>query len=85
MPTLPNTATPIPPPDASLKLNIQRAHEMFANTAVFDITGHPAITVPCGLSEGLPVGLMIVGKHFDETAVYKTAYAFEQSADWKTL
>ena len=85
MPTLPIKATPIPPPDAPLKLNIQRAHEMFANTAVFNITGHPAITVPCGLSEGLPVGLMIVGKHFDEAAVYKTAYAFEQSADWKTL
>ena len=35
---------------------------MFANTAVFDATGHPALTVPCGLSEGLPVGLMLVGQ-----------------------
>ena len=85
MPTLPIKATPIPPPDAPLKLNIQRAHEMFANTAVFDVTGHPAITIPCGLSEGLPVGLMIVGKHFDEAMLYKTAHAFEQSVDWKTL
>lgn len=70
MPTLPITATPIPPPDTPIELVIQRAHEMFANTAVFDATGHPALTVPCGLSEGLPVGLMLVGRHFDEATIY---------------
>jgi amidase len=61
MPTLPIKATPIPPPDAPKSLVIKRAHEMFANTAIFDSTGHPAVTVPCGLSDGLPVGLMLVG------------------------
>ena len=85
MPTLPITATPIPPEDSPPKLVIQRAHEMFANTAVFDITGHPAISIPCGLSNDLPVGLMIVGKHFDETSIYKAAFAFEQSHDWKKM
>ena len=85
MPTLPITATPIPPPDAPIGLVIQRAHEMFANTAVFDATGHPALTLPCGLSEGLPVGLMLVGRHFDEATIYRAAHAYEQSVDWKTL
>ncbi len=85
MPTLPIKATPIPPADAPKSLIIQRAHEMFANTAVFDVTGHPALTVPCGLSDGLPVGLMLVGRHFDEATLYRAANAFEQSTDWKTL
>ena len=85
MPTLPITATPIPPADAPIELVIQRAHEMFANTAVFDATGHPALTIPCGLSDGLPVGLMLVGRHFDEATIYRAANAYEQSVDWKTL
>ena len=85
MPTLPIKATPIPPPDAPRSLVIQRAHEMFANTAVFDVTGHPALTIPCGLSDGLPTGLMLVGQHFDEATVYRAAHAFEQSVDWRTL
>jgi amidase len=85
MPTLPMKATPIPPPDASKGLVIKRAHEMFANTAIFDSTGHPALTVPCGLSDGLPVGLMLVGRQFDEATLYRAAFAFEQAKDWKTI
>jgi amidase len=84
MPTLPIKATPIPPADAPKSLVIQRAHEMFANTAVFDVTGHPALTIPCGLSDGLPVGLMLVGKQFDEATIYRAANAYEQSVDWKS-
>ena len=41
--------------------------DMLANTAPFDMTGHPAISVPCGkTAEGLPVGLMLVGRHFED-------------------
>lgn len=85
MPTLPLKATPIPPPDAPRKLLAQRAHEMFANTAAFDITPHPALSVPCGLSDGLPVGMMLVAKQYDEATAYRAASAFEQAKDWKTL
>jgi amidase len=85
MPTLPIKATPIPPPDAPRQLVIKRAHEMFANTAAFDITPHPAMTIPCGLSEGLPVGMMLVGRQYDEPTIYRAASAFEQARDWKTL
>ena len=41
----------------------------------------PAMAVPCGLSDGLPVSLMLVAKHFDEPAIYKAAFAFEQAGD----
>ncbi len=83
MPTLPLKATPLPAPDASREEYIQRAFEMIANTAPFDITHHPSMSIPCGMSNGLPVGLMLTGRHFDESTIYKAAYAFEQSGDWK--
>jgi amidase len=85
MPTLPMKATPLPPPDAPRELYIQRAFEMVANTAPFDATGHPAMTVPCGMIEGLPVGLMLTAKHFDESTIYRAAAAFEGAGDWKTM
>jgi amidase len=85
MPTLPMTPTPLPPADAPRALYVQRALEMIGNTAPFDITHHPAMTVPCGMIEGLPVGLMLIGKHFDEPTIYRAAYAFEQAGDWKAM
>ncbi len=85
MPTLPVKATPIPPADAPLQLYIQRAFEMVANTAPFDVTGHPAMTVPCGMSDGLPIGMMLIGKAFDESTIYRAAHAFEQGTDWRKL
>jgi len=85
MPTLPLKATKLPPPGAPKEEVIARAFEMIANTAPFDATGHPAMSLPCGMSDGLPVGLMLVGKHFDEATIYRSAYAFEQAHDWKTL
>jgi amidase len=85
MPTLPVKATPLPPPDASRELYIQRAFEMVPNTAPFDATGHPAMTVPCGMSEGLPIGLMLIGKHYDESTIYRAAAAFEAGGDWNKM
>jgi amidase len=85
MPTLPMKATPLPPPDAPRELYIQRAFEMVANTAPFDATGHPAMSVPCGMSNGLPIGLMLIGKHFDESTIYRAAAAFEGAGDWKAM
>lgn len=85
MPTLPITAQPIPPADAPLALTIQRAFEMVANTCPFDTTGHPAMSVPVGMSEGLPVGMMLVGKHYDESTIYRAASAYEASVDWREL
>jgi amidase len=85
MPTLPMTAPPIPAPGDPLAIYIQRAFEMIANTAPFDATGHPAMSIPCGLSGGLPVGLMLIGKHYDEKTIYRAAGAFESLGDWRAM
>jgi amidase len=85
MPTTPIKASELPPPDAPRELYIERAFEMISNTAPFDITHHPAMALPCGFIDGLPASVMLIGKHFDEPTIYKAAFAFEQSGDWKKM
>jgi amidase len=85
MPTLPMKATPLPPADASRELYIQRAFEMVPNTAPFNASGHPAMSLPCGMSDGLPVGLMLIGKYYDEPTIYRAAAAFEGAGDWTKM
>ena len=83
MPTLPMKATPIPDQNAPLALYCQRGFEMLPNTCPFDVTGHPAMSIPCGMSQGLPIGMMLIGKHYNESTIYRAAHAFEQLGDWK--
>ena len=78
MPTTPMKATVIPAPNASREEYVARALEMIQNTCPFDVTGHPAINVPCGMSDGLPVGMMLVGRHWEDGTVLRAAHAFEQ-------
>src|SRR6266704_385537 len=78
MPTLPMKATPIPPLTASREEYVARALEMIPNTCPFDVTGHPALTVPCGTSSGLPVGMMLIGRHWEDGTVLRAGHAFEQ-------
>lgn len=82
-PTVPLKAPKVPPRDAGPAENCARGFEMIANTAPFNVTGHPAISVPCAMSEGLPIGMMLVGKHWEESTIYRAAHAFEASFDWK--
>jgi amidase len=56
---------------------------MQQNTCPFDVSGHPALTVPCGKVNGLPVGVMLVGRHFDEETLIRAAQALEQAGDWR--
>ena len=77
MPTLPMVATPLVTGSDPRETSIARALEMIPNTAPFDVSGHPAISVPAGLSSGLPVGMMIVGKRFDDATCLRVAAAFE--------
>ena len=79
MPTSPITATSAEgnPPD----------HPVYRvrNTIPFNFLSLPAISIPCGFStEGLPVGLQIVGKAFDEAGILQIAHAYEQATDWAT-
>ncbi len=54
-------------------------------TRPFNLTGLPAISVPCGFtSEGLPIGLQLAGRPWDEATVLRAARAFEQATDWHT-
>ena len=79
MPTLPVRATILPGPDAPREEILARGLEMIGNTAPLDVTGHPACSVPAGLADGLPVGMMIIGKHFSDATVLRVAHAFEQA------
>jgi amidase len=85
MPTTAMKAQPMPDADAPLALILQRAFEMLENTAPFDVTGHPAMSIPCGMSDGLPVGCMLVGKYWAESTIYQAAAAFESTGDWKAM
>lgn len=85
MPTLPMTATPLPRQDAPVSEILQRGFEMLPNTCPFDCTHHPAMSLPCGKVDGLPVGMMLVGKRYAEEVIYRAAAAFEKGVDWKTI
>ena len=85
MPTTPMKATPLPPADSTLALWVQRAFEMLPNTSPFDVTGHPAMSIPCGMSDGLPIGLQLIGRRYEESTIYRAAGAFEQAGDWRKM
>jgi aspartyl-tRNA(Asn)/glutamyl-tRNA(Gln) amidotransferase subunit A len=52
-------------------------------TYPFNMTGQPAATIPCGWSGGLPIGMQIVGKHYDEKTVLQVSKAFEEITPWQ--
>ena len=77
-------------------LLLQQMNKLFENTDVFlssaggeavthcNLTGHPGITVPAGLIDGLPIGLMVTGPLFKEENILRVAAAFEAATDWHT-
>jgi len=73
MPTLPMTATKLPAASAPVDEIITRAFETLA------------MSIPCGMVGGLPVGMMLVGRMFAEETIYRAAAAFEGGVDWKGL
>ncbi|MGE3244819.1 MAG: amidase [Beijerinckiaceae bacterium] len=84
MPTVVMKAPPHPA-SADPREITRRSWEVTRNTCPINVTGHPAISIPCGLSDGLPVGAMLIGRHFAEPTIYRAAQAFEESGDWKTF
>ena len=71
------------PPEAfeALDPNEQNLRPNFTNP--FNLTGLPAISVPCGFTSfNLPVGLQIVTRPFEEATAFRVAYAYEQATDW---
>jgi len=76
-PTTPITARPIEEGDLQVTFNLIR----FTNP--LNLLGVPAISIPCGFTgEGLPVGLQLASRWWDEATVLRAAYAYEQATDW---
>ncbi len=77
-PTSPTVAFPI-------GAKIDDPYAMYLNdvyTLPASVAGLPGLSLPCGLSEGLPVGLQIIGNFFDEGRILRAAYAFESALGW---
>jgi aspartyl-tRNA(Asn)/glutamyl-tRNA(Gln) amidotransferase subunit A len=76
-PTLPIPPAAISDPHADDILPAVR------NTSPFDVNGWPAISLPCGFtSQGLPMGLQIIGPNGGEAVIFQLAHAYEQATDW---
>jgi aspartyl-tRNA(Asn)/glutamyl-tRNA(Gln) amidotransferase subunit A len=83
-PTVPVTAFPIGSTELKIGdqyLNVVSLLTHF--TRPLNLIGFPAITVPCGFSnDGLPIGLQLAGRPFDEETVLRAAHAYEQATEW---
>ena len=64
--------------DDPLKMYLAEIYTVSANLA-----GIPGLSVPCGFSNGLPVGLQILGKYFDEETILRVGYSYEQATNWR--
>lgn len=79
MPTVATKAPLIPAPGCSREEYLVAAIGMVANTAAFNFSGHPAMNVPCGMSQGLPIGMMLVGRAGDDATVLRAADAWQRN------
>src|SRR5699024_11604610 len=74
-----------PTPSFKLGEKTENPLTMYMNdvlTIPVNLAGVPGISLPCGFSEeGLPLGLQIIGNHFDESTVYRVAHAYVQAID----
>ena len=74
--------TPIPAPLLEGEDAIERARQLTRFTAPFNLTGMPALSVPCGFTkDGLPIGLQIVSRAWNESGVLRAGYAFHPATE----
>ncbi len=79
---VPTTPVPAPSLDGN---NLQTTLRLTWVTSPFHLTGVPAISIPCGFtSGGLPIGLQLVGRWWEEGTVLRAAHAYQQATDWHT-
>ncbi|MGQ0568584.1 MAG: amidase [Armatimonadota bacterium] len=78
--------SPVVTAEAARKPDTHRRGINASFTAPFNLTGHPAFSIPCGMSAvGLPIGFQLVGRRYDESTIYRAAHAYEQATEWHTL
>ncbi len=78
--------TPIAAPVLEGENAVERARQLTRFTAPFNLTGLPALTVPCGFTqEELPIGLQIVSRPWNEAGVLRTGYAYQQATSWHKM
>jgi aspartyl-tRNA(Asn)/glutamyl-tRNA(Gln) amidotransferase subunit A len=76
-------ALPVAEVDADMETYSQRNLSYLQNTSIGNILNLCGLSVPCGFtSEGLPIGLMIYGKPYEEHKVLRIGYAFQEATDW---
>ncbi len=63
---------------------VERTYPRQARTP-FNVTGHPAVSVMCGINNGLPLGLQLVGPAFAEARIYQAAAAYERATPWAAM
>lgn len=79
LPTTPIAAPPISGPDA-----LELARWLTRYTAPFNLTGLPALSLPCGFtSDGLPIGLQMIARPWGEARLLRAGYAYEQATNWR--
>ncbi len=84
MPTMPKKPFLMPEEPLAPIEQIALGWDGLNNTSPFNATGHPAMSVPCGVAaEGVPVGMMLVGPDYGEKTIYRAAHGFEQHVDWR--
>ncbi|MDQ3822291.1 MAG: amidase family protein, partial [Actinomycetota bacterium] len=69
--------------DLAPAARLRRGWSVFANTSQFNMTGHPALTVPAAAIGGLPVGAMLVGRRSDDARLLAIARVYERELGWR--
>lgn len=69
-------------PDLGLADAVLRGLAMVGNTRTMDMTGHPALSIPAAEADGLPVGVMLIGRHFEDDRVVAAARSYELAHGW---
>jgi len=83
VPTTPIPALPTAEVDADIETYSERNLSYLRNTAIGNVLNMCGLSVPCGYTkQGLPIGLMIYAKPFQENVVLRAGYAFQQATDW---
>lgn len=84
LPTVPIVAPKLPAEHPDGTPGAGPGMAAIVNTAPFNCTGHPAMSIPCGVSDELPVGMSLIGQHFDEATIYRAGHAYERAFNWQS-